>query len=232
MKTSTGNKKMDSLLNGGFVRGSNIAFLGRSFSGFDLFPIYFLSKGTLVGDYAIVITMDQPYDRVRDSIQRFNGDMSRVHIIDLYSLPSGYVDLDFTTKNVVFLENRFSGDSILQKIKNIVNKHKPYRIMLPISSLLLRLSTIEVTNLVEKVSALVRMHYSLVFYAVNTGMHGIDIIERFLRLSDAYFEFSRRESTTYFRIVGISDVKTQNWIAFSEEINDISLESFTLSKIR
>ncbi len=232
MKIPTGNTKMDILLNGGFEKGSNMVFMGRSFTGVELFPIYFLSKGTRVGEHAIVVTVDMPYDKVRDSIERFKGDMTKVFIIDLYSLPSGYMDLNFRAKNTIFLENRYSGDSLLQKVKGIAKTHKPYRILLPISSLLLRLSAIEVTNLVERISALVRSDYSLGFYIINTGMHGEDIIERFLRLMDSYFEFSSRESSNYFRIVGISDVKTHNWIAFSEEMNDISLESFALSKIK
>ncbi len=232
MKASTGNTKMDILLNGGFERGSNIVFMGRSFTGAELFPIYFLARGTTVGDYAVVVTVDKPYDRVRDTLHRFGADMNRVWIIDLYSLPLRYVDMNFTAKNTLFLENRYSDDSILHKIKGLVGEHKPYRILLPISSLLLRLSDVEVTNLVERVSALVRRHYSLGFYTINTGMHGTDIIERFLRLADSYFEFSSRENTNYFRIVGMSDVRTRNWIAFSEEMNDISLESFALSKIK
>jgi len=232
MKASTGNSKMDILLDGGFDRGTNIAFLGRTFSGAYIFPIYFSARGTKIGDNAIILSVDKPYDRVMEGMKRFGAIMERCTILDLYSLPTGYVDIGARVDNTIFLENRYNWESILQKIEILMGYGGLYRIHIPVSSLLLYSSTTSVMNLVERVTSLVRKHESLGFYTINTGMHDSSVIEMFLRVFDSYFEFSKKEGTSYFRIVGMKDIKNPGWISFTEERGGISIESFALSKIR
>ncbi len=231
-RTTSGHGKIDKLLNGGFIRGSNIMFLGRSFSGAYIFPLYFAARGTLEEECALIITIDKPYDVIIDIMKNFGAEMDNLIVIDLYSLPTGYVDFDFEHDGVIFLENRYNTETLLSHIINSANERFLYRVVMPLSSMLLYLPALEVSNLVERVSALVRKHKSLGFYTINTGMHKEEIIEMFMRLSDGSFEFSHRDGTSYFRVIGIRDAQTSGWISYSTSVKEIDIESFTLSKIR
>ena len=107
-----------------------------------------------------------------------------------------------------------------------------YRILIPISSLLLFIPPLEMSAFVEKISAMVRRDGMLGFYTLNSGMHDERTIEIFKRLSDGVLEFSEREGKHYFRVQGIPSAMTTNWIEFRIERGGVSIESFTISKIR
>ena len=232
MMRSTGDKKIDILLGGGFEKGQNIIFMGKSFTGTNTFPLYLVAKGLERGEGGVIITIDKPYIAIMNRLSDFTKNIENAYFIDLYSIPTGFMDFEAEHKNVVFLENRKNLNSILNIIKKVTENMDRYRIFIPLSSLLLFSSPIPMSDFVEKVSALIRTHGSLGFYILNSGMHEERIIEMFKRLSDGVFEFSEREGMHYFRVIGIPKAKTASWVEFHISKYEITIESFTISKIR
>ena len=228
----TGFKKVDTLLGGGLEEGQNIIFIGKTFTGTSDFPLFLIAKGLDMGEGAIMITVDKPYTTIMNRLKDFTDKLDKAYFIDLYSIPTGFLNFDANYRNVFLLENRKNLDSLLNVIKRISKNMERYRLLIPISSLLLFSSSLIMSDFVEKVSALIRTHNSLGFYTLNSGMHDVRIIEMFKRLSDGVFEFSEREGVHSFRVLGLPKAKSINWVDFHILKNEIVIESFTISKIR
>jgi len=225
-------EKFDILLGGGFKKGSNIFFIGKTFTGATRFPLYLISKALENGEGAVIITVDKPYTTIQDILSNYNNNLKNLRFIDLYSIPTQFLDFDYDENNVVLLENRKDLDTLLNVLKRKTSEFERYRIMIPISSLLLFIDPLEMSNFIERVSAMVRKDGSLGFYIMNSGMHEERTVELFKRLSDGVIEFTEREGKHYFRVLGIPTAKTTAWVEFHIFKNEVVIESFTISKIR
>ncbi len=224
--------KFDNLLGGGFSPGSNIFFIGKAFTGANTFSLYLIAKALERGEGAIIVTVDKPYTSVLERISAFTKKTDRVHFVDLYSIPTQFLDFDHRDERATLLENRRDLETLLNIIMKRSREFDRYRILIPISSLLLFIQPLEMSAFVEKISAMVRRDGMLGFYTLNSGMHDERTIEIFKRLSDGVLEFSEREGKHYFRVQGIPSAMTTNWIEFRIERGGVSIESFTISKIR
>ncbi len=224
--------KFDHLLGGGFSPGSNIFFIGKAFTGANTFSLYLIAKALERGEGAIIVTVDKPYTSVLERLSSFTSKTEGVHFIDLYSIPTQFLDFDHRDGRATLLENRKDLETLLNVIMRRADVFERYRIMIPVSSLLLFVPALGMSAFVEKVSAMVRRDGMLGFYTLNSGMHDERTIEMFKRLSDGVLEFSEREGKHYFRVQGIPSAMTTNWVEFRIERGGVSIESFTISKIR
>ncbi|WP_455392827.1 RAD55 family ATPase [[Eubacterium] cellulosolvens] len=103
-KIKTGIQGLDRMLNGGLIEGRPYLIIGGPGAGKSILAIQFLMVSITRGESALYITLDEPYDEIRQNMAAFGWNTSKIRILDLspegeendpssYGLDSLYTEL-------------------------------------------------------------------------------------------------------------------------------------------
>jgi circadian clock protein KaiC len=81
-KIPSGIPGLDKMLNGGFIEGRPYLVIGGPGAGKSILTMQFLMVALNRGENALYITLEEPYDEIRQNMATFGWDTSRVRILD------------------------------------------------------------------------------------------------------------------------------------------------------
>jgi circadian clock protein KaiC len=81
-KTPSGIPGLDKMLNGGFIEGRPYLIIGGPGAGKSILTMQFLMVALNRGENALYVSLEEPYDEIRQNMATFGWDTSRVRILD------------------------------------------------------------------------------------------------------------------------------------------------------
>jgi KaiC/GvpD/RAD55 family RecA-like ATPase len=81
-KISSGIPGLDKMLNGGFIEGRPYLVIGGPGAGKSIFTMQFLMVSINRGENALYVTLEEPFDEIRQNMATFGWDTSKVRILD------------------------------------------------------------------------------------------------------------------------------------------------------
>ncbi|UCH88711.1 MAG: hypothetical protein JSV49_10735 [Thermoplasmata archaeon] len=82
-KIRTGIPGLDKMLKGGLIEGRPYLISGGPGAGKSIFVMQFLMQSIRKGEEALYITLEEPYDEIRQNMAQFGWDTRQVRILDV-----------------------------------------------------------------------------------------------------------------------------------------------------
>ncbi len=82
-KIKTGITGLDKMLNGGLIEGRPYLLIGGPGAGKSILAIQFLMVSVVRGESALYVTLDEPYNEIRQNMAAFGWNTSKIRILDL-----------------------------------------------------------------------------------------------------------------------------------------------------
>lgn len=95
VKVSTGVKGLDEMLDGGFPKGRVILLCGGPGTGKTIFSLQFLASAAEKGKPGVYVTLEEPLDLIRESVEAFSWNLKEketnnlLRLLDFYTVPYG-----------------------------------------------------------------------------------------------------------------------------------------------
>jgi KaiC/GvpD/RAD55 family RecA-like ATPase len=126
-RVKTGITGLDKMLHGGLIAGRPYVIAGPPGSGKTILGMHFLLQGIKDGISGLYISLSEPASEIRDNINAFGWDISRVRILDVspeggtgvWVLPSDGL-LESVRFNVANLNSLISTELTVHNVANIV----------------------------------------------------------------------------------------------------------------
>lgn len=83
-KISTGIAGLDDMLKGGLIPGRSYMVSGISGSGKTTFGIQFLQQGVRQGERALLVSIDEPPQEIRENVRSLGWDVGKIRILDVH----------------------------------------------------------------------------------------------------------------------------------------------------
>ena len=115
-KVKTGIPGLDRMLNGGLIEGRPYLVIGGPGAGKSILAIQFLMVSVSNGESALYVTLDEPYNEIRQNMSAFGWDTTKVRILDLSPEGTGH-DVEGYGLDYLFQELKHELDS--QKHKRV-----------------------------------------------------------------------------------------------------------------
>ena len=115
-KVKTGIQGLDKMLNGGLIEGRPYLVIGGPGAGKSILAIQFLMVSVNRGESALYVTLDEPFNEIRENMATFGWNTSRIRILDLS--PEGQQE-DKSTYGL---------DYLYEELKNEMNNQKHKRV--------------------------------------------------------------------------------------------------------
>jgi circadian clock protein KaiC len=115
-KIKTGIPGLDKMLNGGLIEGRPYLVIGGPGAGKSILAIQFLMVSINRGESALYVTLDEPYNEIRQNMATFGWNTSKIRILDLS--PEG------ENKD----EHDYSLDYLFDELKNELKAQRHKRI--------------------------------------------------------------------------------------------------------
>ncbi|MCL6090390.1 MAG: RAD55 family ATPase [Candidatus Thermoplasmatota archaeon] len=239
-KVSTGTKKLDDLLSGGFPEPSNILLNGPPYCSKYSVANNFISSSILDGYPVIVVSLDRDVTRIKqdlfgisDSVEKYENS-GMLKFVDAYSK---VIQSESTDKNATVVEGVTNTSNFLRTVDSISASTKansgPYRMV--VFSL-----TGWITQTEEKTFSKAFQHFSqrrriegaVTLYTIEDGIFQRSLYENVNYFMDGSIEFRSEISTEYLRVRGLKDTRSRDWVEVFSDGDKIDLGSFDLKRIR
>ncbi len=115
-RVSTGVGGLDTMLKGGFIQGRPYLIVGGPGSGKTIFGMQFLWDGLMKGENVLYVTLEEPFDELRQNMVPFGWDTGKIRILDLSPESRREEDL----KNLDFMEEELRLELRNEQHKRVV----------------------------------------------------------------------------------------------------------------
>jgi KaiC/GvpD/RAD55 family RecA-like ATPase len=229
-KSSSGIKKLDEMLGGGFPQSGTIMITGPAGVGKSTFCQQFLNQGVTGDEPTVYITLDAAPDDIIDEMKKMgwktNGflDGTKMIFLDAYSWKVGgskeepwkkvlQGGLDINSLNVMFSE-------ILNKIR----VEKKRSIFDSVSTLLLYIPSEIVVKFIPIIIAKGRSFKTTQIIVLEGGIHGDQLVNTLNYLSDGVIEMKLDGNKRFMRVSKMKGTSvSRDWLEFKINGSGISL---------
>jgi KaiC/GvpD/RAD55 family RecA-like ATPase len=115
-KIPSGIPGLDKMLEGGFIEGRPYLIIGGPGAGKSIFTMQFLMVSIARGENALYVTLEEPFDEIRQNMATFGWDTSRVRILD--ASPEGR-ESDMEDYNLDYLANELQQELATKRHKRV-----------------------------------------------------------------------------------------------------------------
>lgn len=211
-RLSTGIKKLDEILGGGFPSNSIIAIVGPPGSGKSILCMQFINQGVRANEDCLFLTTDRNPEEIKNISRDFNFNLDDVTFLDSYSWRAGketQAKLSVKDPSDLNYLNILIGE-ILREMKS-ENK----RIVIDsVSALILYNGPEFAMRFLHIIGAKARIHNSCMLITLESGVHDEKTINMINYIADGAIELrlgERRE----MRILKMLRTKHElNWLKY------------------
>ena len=228
MRITTGIKKLDSLMQGGFPENSTILLRGSPGTGKSTLSQQFITSGLNSKQVGIYITLDTSPDEIISNMKRFGQidrfvSSSQIIFIDAYSWKVGggrseewkkvlQGGLDINSLNVLLSE-------ILKKL----SEKEKRSVFDSVSTMLLYIPPELVIRFIPILIAKCKQARSTQVLILEEGVHDSEIVNTLSYLSDGVIEMKMEGPKRYMRITKMKGIScSRDWMEY--EIEDSGLD--------
>lgn len=221
MKTSSGIKKLDTMLGGGFPKKGTILLMGPSGSGKSTLCQQFMNEGVNRKEPTVYITLDSAPEDIVESMKKLGWEVEsyldgeKMIFLDAYSWKIGGSQesqwkkvlsggLDINSLNVTFSE-------ILNRIK----EESKRGVFDSISTLLLYIPSEIVVKFIPIMIAKGRSFNTTQLIVLEEGVHGSEIVNTLTYLADGVLEMKIEGNKRFMRVSKMKDTSaSRDWMEF------------------
>lgn len=223
-RTKTGLKKLDNILEGGFLEGSAILLIGKPRSGKTIFALQYLNN-CLKDDSACILILtnnsaENTVKRLAHYGWKFEKYKKNLRIIDAYSRTTG------EKKFIVKIGKAALSDILIatsQALESFKNK-KVSIILDSLSSLLLYNELPKVTDFLEELVAKIRTEELIGLVVVEEGMHDSSTIAMLESLTDSTIIFKEENKKNFISARGFRVSKGELLKLIKYKVTDFGIK--------
>ena len=239
-KVSTGTKKLDDLLTGGFPEPSNILLNGPPYCSKYSVANSFISSSVMDGYPVIVVSLDRDVTRIKqdlsglsDSVEKYESS-GMLKFVDAYSK---VIQSESTDKNATVVEGVGNISNFLRTVDSISASTKtssgPYRmIVFSLTGWITQTDEKTFSKALQHFSQRRRIEGAVTLFTIEDGIFQRSLYENVNYFMDGSIEFRSEMSTEYLRVRGLKDARSRDWIEVFSDGDKIDLGSFDLKRIR
>ena len=241
-KVSSGVRRLDDLLYGGYAPGSQLLVNGPTHTGKDVLARLFVAEGLKQGVPAIWLVTDKTYTQIRDEMAvifppypQFES-RGMIRYLDMYSRSLGVTEADPTvrllsptekgvTEQTATAANQFSQD--------LKQKFGSYRLVFEsVSTLTAYLDTPTTFRFLQPFVGRRKLDGAAAYYILETGMHTDSDLQTLEHMMDGSVNLKVDQLKTFLSVKGIGETQSRAWIGYTFSKKSFSLGSFSLDHIR
>jgi KaiC/GvpD/RAD55 family RecA-like ATPase len=241
-RVRSGVRRLDDLLFGGFLAGTQLLVNGPAHSGKDVLARLFSVEGLRQGIPSIWVVTDKTYGQVRDDlVQLFPGaaDAERnglLRFVDLYSLSVGATG---SASGVRFLSSTDRG--VLEQLSRTVDgfaeqlkeQHGTYRLVFEsVSTVTAYLDTSATFRFLQPFIGRRKLDGAVGYYELESGMHSEADLQTLEHMVDGSMNLKIEQMKTFLAVRGLGDAQARSWIGYTFTKRAFNLGSFSLEHIR
>ncbi len=241
-RVRSGVRRLDDLLYGGFLPGTQLLINGPAHSGKDVLARLFSVEGLRQGIPCIWVVTDKTYGQVRDDLlQLFPGvaDAERnglLRFVDLYSLSVG---ASGSAPGVRFLSSTDRG--VLEQLARTVDgfaeqlkeQHGAYRFVFEsVSTVTAYLDTSATFRFLQPFVGRRKLDGAVGYYELESGMHSEADLQTLEHMVDGSINLKVEQMKTFLAARGLGEAQARSWIGYTFTKRAFNLGSFSLEHIR
>jgi len=238
----SGVRRLDDLLFGGFLAGTQLLVNGPAHSGKDVLARLFSVEGLRQGIPSIWVVTDKTYSQVRDDLlQLYPGttDAERkglLRFVDLYSLAVG---ASGSATGVRFLSSTDRG--VLDQLSKTVDGYaeqlkeqfRTYRLIFEsVSTVTAYLDTSATFRFLQPFVGRRKLDGAVGYYELESGMHSEADLETLEHMVDGSLNLKLEQMKTFLAVRGLGEAQARSWIGYTFSKRAFNLGSFSLEHIR
>jgi KaiC/GvpD/RAD55 family RecA-like ATPase len=241
-RVRSGVRRLDDLLFGGYVAGTQLLLNGPAHSGKDVLARLFSVEGLRQGVPSIWVVTDKTYAQVRDDLaQLWSGyaEAERkglVRFVDLYSLavgataPAAGVRLLSANDRGVLDQLSKTVDSYAEQLKD---QFRTYRLVFEsVSTVTAQLDTAATFRFLQPFVGRRKLDGAVGYYELESGMHAEADLETLEHMVDGSINLKLEQMKTFLAVRGLGEAQARSWIGYTFTKRAFNLGSFSLEHIR
>jgi KaiC/GvpD/RAD55 family RecA-like ATPase len=241
-RVRSGVRRLDDLLFGGYLAGTQLLLNGPAHSGKDVLARLFSVEGLRQGIPSIWVVTDKTYGQVRDDlVQLFPGAAEAernglLRFVDLYSLSvgatgsaSGVRFLSSTDRGVLDLLSR-TVDGFAEQLRE---QHGTYRLVFEsVSTVTAYLDTSATFRFLQPFIGRRKLDGAVGYYELESGMHSEADLQTLEHMVDGSLNLKIEQMKTFLAVRGLGEAQARSWIGYTFAKRAFNLGSFSLEHIR
>ncbi len=242
-RVRSGVRRLDDLLYGGFLAGSQLLVNGPAHSGKDTLARLFSTEGLRQEIPSIWVVTDKTYGQVRDDLLQLypaTADAERkglLRFVDLYSLAVGAPAT--SVPGVRFLSSNDRG--VLDQLSKAVDgyaeqfkeKFSTYRLVFEsVSTVTAVLDTAATFRFLQPFVGRRKLDGAVGYYELESGMHAEADLEALEHMVDGSLNLKLEQMKTFLAVRGLGEAQARSWIGYTFTKRSFNLGSFSLEHIR
>jgi len=241
-RVRSGVRRLDDLLFGGFLSGSQLLLNGPAHSGKDVLARLFSVEGLRQGIPSVWVVTDKTYSQVRDDLAQLypgTADAERqglLRFVDLYSLSVG---ASGSAAGVRFLLSTDRGvlDQLARAVdgyaEQLKEQFRTYRLIFEsVSTVTAYLDTSATFRFLQPFVGRRKLDGAVGYYELESGMHSEADVETLEHMVDGSLNLKIEQMKTFLAVRGLGEAQARSWIGYTFTKRAFNLGSFSLEHIR
>ena len=241
-RVRSGVRRLDDLLFGGYLAGTQLLVNGPAHSGKDVLGRLFCVEGLRQGIPSIWVVTDKTYSQVRDDLAQLYPGTAEAEVkgllrfVDLYSLSVGAsgsaagVRFLLSTDRGVLEQLARAVDSYAEQLKE---QFRTYRIIFEsVSTVTAYLDTSATFRFLQPFIGRRKLDGAVGYYELESGMHSEADLETLEHMVDGSLNLKIDQMKTFLAVRGLGEAQARTWIGYTFTKRLFNLGSFSLEHIR
>ena len=241
-RVRSGVRRLDDLLFGGFVAGSQLLVNGPAHSGKDVLARLFSVEGLRQGIPSIWVVTDKTSAQVRDDLAAlYPGVPEAEHkgllrFVDLYSLAVG-ATASSPGVRLLSANDRGALDQLAKAVdsyaEQLKEQFRTYRLIFEsVSTVTAYLDTAATFRFLQPFVGRRKIDGAAAFYVLDSGMHSESDLETLEHMVDGSINLKVEQMKTFLAVRGLGEAQARSWIGYTFSKRAFNLGSFSLEHIR
>ena len=242
-RVRSGVRRLDDLLFGGFLPGSQLLVNGPAHSGKDVLARLFSAEGLRQEIPSIWVVTDKTYSQVRDDLlQLYPGTAEAerkglLRFVDLYSLAVGAPTASVPGVRFLSSNDRGALEQLARAVDGYAEQMKErfssYRLIFEsVSTVTALLDTAGTFRFLQPFIGRRKLDASVGYYVLESGMHSESDLESLEHMVDGSLNLKIEQMKTFLAVRGLGDAQARSWIGYTFTKRAFNLGSFSLEHIR
>lgn len=241
-RVRTGTPRLDDLLLGGMLAGTQAVIYGPPFVGKEVVMNSFAAEGLRKGIPVVWVSTDRTVKDIREEMAFvLNGyeeyeKLGLIYYIDAYSRSVGDTS---KFENTAYVEDFSDIDEIdtlvekrLNSVRDIIEKKSCRIVFRSISSLTALYDTKSIFKMMRPFVAKRKRDKCTAMYCVEKGIVSDQDVQIIGSIMDGVFEFETDGQNNFLSIKGIGETQTREKVKYTASKSGLSIGSFSLGHIK